>query len=248
MDQVRKTALVTGASGGIGMATAKLFAQNGYDIIIHYHHHVEKAQKLYDEIITIESEALIVKADLSSEVEVKQMFDQIKSFKGRIDVLVNNAGILDKTSRLDQMNQARLEKIFKTNIVSYFLCSKYAVLQMSTKYNGLGGVIINVSSKASVLGSANEYIDYAASKGAIDTLTKGLAQEVAEEGIRVNGIRPGFIDTAIHLDPNRLEKVKNNIPLKRIGKPLEVADAILFLASNQSSYITGSMIDIAGGR
>lgn len=247
----KKLVLITGASGGIGRETAKLLAKNNYFVVIHYHKNQQKAQAILKEIEAFNGHGLVVQADCSKEIEVKQLYETIDQINGRFYGLVNNVGTLDKKSRLDQMGEKRLNFIFQTNIISYFLCAKYAILRLSKKYGHTGGVIVNVSSRASVIGSANEYIDYAASKGAIDSLTVGLANEVANEGIRVNCVRPGFIETDIHLksgDPNRLEKIKANIPLKRAGKAYEVAESILWLISDKSSYTTGSFIDVAGGR
>ena len=187
----------------------------------------------------------------SIESEVVRLFNVVDKELGKITTLVNNAGILMSQMRLDKMGSERLNKIFSNNVISYFLCSREAVKRMSTKYGGNGGTIVNVSSAASRIGSPNEYIDYAASKGAIDTLTKGLSLEVANEGIRVNCVRPGFIDTEMHTDggdQNRIENVKNIIPMKRGGKPEEVAKAIYWLCSDDSSYATGAFLDLAGGK
>ncbi len=191
--------------------------------------------------------AIAVQADVSRESEVISLFEQCDEELGPLNVLVNNVGIVQESRRVDEINEKRLQETFLTNISSFFLCSKQAVLRMSTKYNGCGGVIVNVSSAASRLGSANEYIDYAASKGAVDSLTIGLSKEVAQEKIRINCVRPGFIKTEIHQDINRIENLKHKIPLQRGGEPREEAEAIVWLASDKASYITGSFIDIADG-
>ena len=245
-----KVAIVTGASRGIGAETAKLFSHNGYSVCINYLSNQNAAEKVKDEILCSGGNCLLVKADVSRESDVLRLFETVEKELGYISVLVNNAGILKKQCRLDEITNDRFKEVMLTNVMSCFLCSKEAIKRMSTKYGGNGGSIINISSGASKSDSPNKYIDYAASKGAIDTLTRGLALEVAEEGIRVNGVRPGFIHTDMHAcggEPNRIERLKSKIPLKRGGQPQEVAEAILWLATDKSSFVTGSFIDAAGG-
>lgn len=245
-----KVVLVTGGGRGIGAATAKLFAQHGYAVCINYKSNVETALSLAKEIISQGGRCVTLQADVSVEEDVIRLFSEIDRQLGRISVLVNNAGILKNQSRLEDMTAERINAIFSNNVTSYFLCCKEAVRRMSTKHNGKGGVIINVSSGAARSGSPNEYIDYAASKGAIDTLTKGLSLEVAQEGIRVNCVRPGLIHTNMHADggePERIERLKHIIPLQRGGQPHEVAEAIYWLACEKSSFSTGNFLDLAGG-
>lgn len=248
---MKKVILITGASRGIGAATAIKAAEKGYTVCINYLANHEAANIIVEKIQSQGGEALAIGADVSQEAEVERLFNIVDTKLGKIDALVNNVGILEQKMRLDQMSMTRLNRIFTTNITSHFLCARQAVLRMSTQYGGNGGAIVNVSSAASRLGSAGEYIDYAASKGAIDTLTIGLAREVASERIRVNCVRPGFIYTDIHAsggDPNRIERIKDQIPLKRGGTAEEVANAILWLLSEEASYTTGTFIDVAGGR
>ncbi|WPR70329.1 SDR family oxidoreductase [Flavobacterium sp. NG2] len=246
-----KTVLITGASRGIGAATAVLAAQKGYNVAVNYLKNKEAAEKTVTEILNLGGKAVAFQADVSKEKEVIDLFKNIVSHFGKIDTLVNNVGILENQSRLDNLKMDRLERVINTNIFSCFICSKEAIKQMSTAYGGNGGAIVNVSSIASKTGAPNEYIDYAATKGAIDALTTGLSKEVANEGIRVNAVRPGFIYTDIHADggePNRVERLKDSIPMKRGGSSTEVANAILWLLSDEASYVTGSFIDIAGGK
>jgi len=246
----RKIALITGASRGIGAKTAILFAKHGYDICINYKSNTEEAEKVMCQIREFGVRCKAVKADVSKEVEVKSLFSQVKEKLGTITVLVNNAGILKRQMPLVEMDEQRINQILTTNVTSYFLCAKYAIKTMSTKYGGIGGSIVNVSSGAAKSGSPNEYIDYAASKGAIDSMTLGLAKEVATQGIRVNCVRPGLIYTDMHADggePERIERLKNNVPMKRGGYPEEVAEAIYWLACDKSSFTTGGFIDVIGG-
>ena len=246
----KKVALITGASRGIGAATARLFAKHGYIVCVNYLSNNCAANKVVDEIILNGGSAIAIQADVNKESEVKALFDTISSEFGSIDVLINNAGILRSQSRFVDLNEERITKILTCNILSYFLCSKYAVQAMSSDFGGNGGSIVNVSSAASRTGAPNEYIDYAASKGAIDTLTIGLAKEVAAQGIRVNCVRPGLIYTDMHADggePNRVDRLKSKLPMQRGGEPEEVAEAIYWLASNKASYATGNFIDLAGG-
>ena len=245
-----KVAIITGAGRGIGAATAKLFARNGYAVCINYKSDKKSANDLAKLITADGGQCITVQADVSCENDVERLFSTIDNALVTVTVLVNNAGIVKKQSRLEDMNAERINSILTNNVTSYFLCCRAAVKRMSTRYSGLGGVIVNVSSGAALSGSPNEYIDYAASKGAIDTLTKGLSLEVAAEGIRVNCVRPGLIYTDMHADggePERIERLKDIIPLQRGGQPEEVAEAIYWLASEKSSFSTGNYLDLAGG-
>jgi NAD(P)-dependent dehydrogenase (short-subunit alcohol dehydrogenase family) len=245
-----KIVIITGASRGIGAATAKLFAQKGYAVCINFLTDENAAKQLKNEILQFHVKCITVKADVSKACEVQRLFDTVDKELGCLSVLVNNVGILKKQCRLDEIDEQRFSQVLTTNVMSCFLCSKQAVKRMSSKYGGKGGAIINVSSGAAKSGSPNEYIDYAASKGAIDSLTKGLALEVANEAIRVNAVRPGLIHTEIHTlggEPNRIDRLKSKIPMQRGGEPKEVAEAIYWLASEKSSFVTGSFVDIAGG-
>jgi NAD(P)-dependent dehydrogenase (short-subunit alcohol dehydrogenase family) len=245
-----KVVVITGASRGIGAATAKVFAQNGYAVCINFLTDETAAEQLKTDILQYAVKCITVKADVSKSCGVQHLFETVDKELGCLSVLVNNVGILKNQSRLDEIDEQRFSQVLTTNVMSCFLCSKQAVKRMSSKYRGMGGTIVNVSSGAAKSGSPNEYIDYAASKGAIDSLTKGLAMEVAAEGIRVNAVRPGFIDTDIHAaggEPNRIERLKSKIPMQRGGASLEVAEAIYWLASEKSSFVTGSFVDVAGG-
>ena len=246
----QKVVLITGAGRGIGAETAKLFASKGYAVCINYKTDEKSATTLANSITASGGKCITVQADVSREEDVTRLFTIVDKELGPLSVLVNNAGILKKQSRLVDMTAERINSILTTNVTSYFLCCKAAIKRMSTRYNGLGGVIVNVSSIAARTGSPNEYIDYAASKGAIDTLTKGLSLELAGEGIRVNSVRPGLIYTDIHADggePERVERLKNIIPMQRGGEAGEVAEAIYWLASEKSSYSTGNYLDLSGG-
>ena len=248
MDEVL---IVTGGSRGIGAATALIAGRSGYAVCVNYLKNKTAAKQIVAEIKADGGRAILVGADISQEEEVMELFRTVDERLGKISALVNNAGILEKQMRLEDMDAARLNRVFLTNITGSFLCAREAVKRMSTKNGGNGGAIVNVSSAAARLGSAGEYVDYAASKGAIDTFTRGLAQEVAEEGIRVNAVRPGVIDTDIHAsggEPGRVERIKASIPLKRGGRPEEVARAIMWLLSSESSYTTGALLEVSGGR
>jgi NAD(P)-dependent dehydrogenase (short-subunit alcohol dehydrogenase family) len=243
--------IVTGASRGIGAATAHLAAARGFRVCVNYLRQQRAAEDVVAAIRQKGGAAVAIQADVSSESEVVRLFDSAVSQLGPLTALVNNAGIVERQSRLDAIDAARLHRVFATNVVGSFLCAREAVRRMSTKYGGQGGSIVNISSGASRVGSPNEYIDYAASKGAIDTLTLGLAKEVAEEKIRVNAVRPGFIYTEIHAqggEPNRVDRVKSQVPMQRGGQPEEVANAVLWLLSEEASYVTGAILDVTGGR
>jgi NAD(P)-dependent dehydrogenase (short-subunit alcohol dehydrogenase family) len=243
--------IITGASRGIGAATARLAAQRGYAVCVNYASNREAADGVVTEIAKAGGRAIAVQADVAIEADVIRLFDAAAKALGPVTALVNNAGILEQQMRLDEMDADRFERVFATNITGSFLCAREAVRRMSTKHGGGGGAIVNVGSMASRLGSPGEYIDYAASKGAIDSLTIGLAREVAEEGIRVNAVRPGVIRTEIHAsggEPGRVDRVAKAVPMKRGGEPEEVAHAILWLLSSESSYSTGTFIDVSGGR
>lgn len=245
-----KVALITGSSRGIGAATARLFAQHGFNVCINYRTNADAAQTLKKSILAQGGHCISVQADIANEKDVMRLFSTIDQELGTLSVLVNNAGILKTQCRLEDMTAERINTVLTNNVTGCFLCCREAVKRMSTKHGGSGGAIVNVSSAAARTGSPNEYIDYAASKGAIDTLTKGLALEVADEGIRVNCVRPGLVHTDIHADggePDRIERLRDKIPLKRGGRPTEIAEAIYWLASDKSSYTTGSFIDLAGG-
>jgi NAD(P)-dependent dehydrogenase (short-subunit alcohol dehydrogenase family) len=243
--------IVTGGSRGIGAATARLAAARGYSVCVNYLNRRDAAEAVVAEITNAGGRATAIAGDVAKEAEVVRLFDEAQAKLGTLTALVNNAGILERQMRLDDMEAARLERVFATNITGAFLCAREAVRRMSTRHGGKGGGIVNVSSAASRLGGANDYIDYAASKGAIDTMTIGLAKEVAEEGIRVNAVRPGVIYTEIHAsggEAGRVDRVKSMVPMKRGGQPEEVARAILWLLSSESSYSTAAFIEVSGGR
>ncbi len=248
---MRKVVLVTGGSRGIGAATARMAAARGFSVGVNYRRDAAAAGQVADEIVRAGGRAVPVQADVASEGDVVRLFETIDRELGPLSALVNNAGILEQQMRLDAMDAARLGRVFATNVIGAFLCAREAVRRLSTRHGGRGGAIVNVSSGASRLGSPGEYVDYAASKGAIDTMTIGLAREVAEEGIRVNAVRPGFIYTDIHAsggEPGRVDRVKAFVPMQRGGRPEEVAAAILWLLSDDASYTTGTFIDVTGGK
>lgn len=247
----KKIAIVTGASRGIGRATALKLARQGYALAINYRSQSQAAEEVAALARDEGVEALAIAADVSTEAGVLALFEQVDRQLGTLTALVNNAGVLDTQARVAELSEQRIARIMQTNVTGPFLCCREAVLRMSTANGGSGGAIVNVSSAASRLGAPGEYVDYAASKAALDTLTLGLAKEVAAEGIRVNCVRPGLIYTDIHADggePGRVDRLKSSLPMQRGGKPEEVADGIAYLLSDEASYITGSFLDMAGGR
>jgi len=243
--------LVTGGSRGIGAATARLAAQRGFDVCINYNRSAESAARVARDCRNLGRRALVVQADVSAESGVLRLFDAVDRELGPLAGLVNNAGILETQTRVEAIAADRLGRVMAANVIGPFLCAREAVKRMSTRHGGAGGSIVNVSSVASRLGSPDEYVDYAASKGAIDAMTIGLSKEVAGEGIRVNAVRPGFIYTDIHAsggEPGRVDRGASGLPMKRGGRPEEVAEAIMWLLSDAASYVTGTFIDLAGGR
>jgi NAD(P)-dependent dehydrogenase (short-subunit alcohol dehydrogenase family) len=246
-----KTILITGGSRGIGAACALLAAEHGYRVCINYRTDAAAAVAVVRVIEAGGGTAFALQADVADEAEVMRMFAAIDAHCGRLDALINNAGILARQMRVEQMDAARINRILATNVTGSFVCAREAVLRMSTRHGGTGGAIVNISSRAAVLGSAGEYVDYAASKAALDALTIGLSKEVAAEGIRVNGVRPGLIDTTMHAsggEPGRVERLKASVPMGRGGQAEEVARAALWLLSDEASYTTGTFIDVSGGR
>jgi len=248
---MKKVVVITGGSRGIGATTAHLAAERGYAVCVNYHHNRKAADTVVSRIERTGGQAIAVAADVSSESDVIQLFKTVDKELGIVNALVNNVGILEQQMRLEDMDASRLNRIFTTNISGYFLCAREAVRRMSTRHGGAGGAIVNVSSGASRLGSPGEYVDYAASKGAIDTMTIGLAKEVAAEDIRVNAVRPAFIYTDIHAsggEARRVDRIKEFVPMRRGGQAVEVAYAILWLLSDEASYSTGTFIDVTGGK
>ncbi len=246
-----RVVLITGASRGIGAATARLAAERGDDVAVNYARDADAAKAVVDACLASGVRAIGVRADVADEAAVVAMFDAVADQLGAVDVLVNNAGILHTQMRFDEMTVERWREVLDVNVVGAFLCAREAVRRMSTRHGGGGGAIVNVSSVASFLGSPGEYVDYAATKAAIDTLTIGLGKEVATEGIRVNAVRPGVIHTDIHAsggEPGRVERVAPSVPMQRGGDAIEVARTILWLASDEASYITGTIVDCSGGR
>ena len=243
--------LITGASRGIGAAAARLAAQQGYNVVISYFSDEASAAGVTSDVQAAGRQALAIRADSADPGQVARMFAEIDHTFGRLDVLVNNAAILNTQSRLEDIGFERMQRIFAVNSIGPMLCAQEASRRMSLRHGGQGGVIVNVSSGAARLGSPNEYIDYAASKGALESFTIGFSKEVAREGIRVNGVRPGHIYTEMHAsggEPGRVDRVKDLVPMGRGGQPEEVARAILWLASAEASYVTGTFLDVTGGR
>lgn len=243
--------VITGASRGIGAATAKLAAEKGYAVAVNYRQQRDAADGVVAAIRSLGGRATAIRADVSVEADVERLFLEAEAELGQIVGLVNNAGVLAAQGRVDAMDLSRWQRVFATNVFGTFLCCREAIRRFSTYHGGNGGSIVNVSSVASRLGAAGEYVDYAASKGAVDTFTLGLAREVAKEGIRVNGVRPGIIETEIHAsggDPGRAERLAPSVPQGRPGQPIEVAEAILWLMSDAASFVTGTLLDVSGGR
>jgi len=248
---MKPVVLVTGGSRGIGAATARLAARRGYRVCLSYVSNEAAARGVVAEIESNGGEAVAVTADVAVEADVLRLFDTVDRLFGRVNALVNNAGVLEHHMRVEAMSLGRLQRVLATNVIGAFLCAREAVKRMSTRHGGSGGAIVNVSSMAARLGAPNEYVDYAASKGAIDSMTIGLAREVAAEGIRVNAVRPGVIYTDIHAsggEPGRVDRIKGSVPMQRGGTADEVAQAILWLLSAEASYSTGAFIDVSGGR
>lgn len=243
--------LITGGSRGVGAATARLAAKQGYDVAISYVSNASAAQAVVADIETMGRRALAVRADSAEPGQVEQLFTAIDDTLGRIDVLVNNAAVLELQSRLEDLSFERMQRVFAVNAIGPILCAQQASKRMSHRHGGRGGSIVNISSAAARLGSPNEYVDYAASKGALETFTTGFAKEVAREGIRVNCVRPGHIYTEMHArggEPGRVDRVKDSIPMGRGGQPEEVARAILWLAGDEASFVTGTFLDVTGGK
>jgi NAD(P)-dependent dehydrogenase (short-subunit alcohol dehydrogenase family) len=243
--------VITGASRGIGAATALLAAEDGHDVCVNFRANEAAAAAVVAQVRARGRRAIAVQADVASETEVVRLFETAVATLGPLSGLVNNAGILERQARVEHIDAARLARVFATNVGGAFLCAREAVRRMSTRHGGGGGAIVNVSSRAAVLGAPGEYVDYAASKAALDALTTGLAKEVAGEGIRVNGVRAGIIETGIHAsggEPGRVARLGPQVPMGRGGRPIEVARAILWLLSDESSYTTGTFLDVSGGR
>ena len=248
---MKPIALITGGSRGIGAATALLAAQKGFAVAVNYTANALAADEVVRQIRAGGGTAITVQGDVGIEADILAMFDKVDAKLGPLTALVNNAGVVDVASRVDAMSATRLKRMFDINVLGSMICAREAVKRMSTKHGGAGGTIVNLSSVAAKLGGPGQYVDYAASKGAIDTFTIGLAKEVALEGIRVNAVRPGIIETDIHAsggEPNRARQMAPMVPMQRAGTALEVAQAIAWLMTDESSYCTGTIIDVAGGR
>lgn len=245
------TLLITGGSRGIGAATAVLAAMRGYDVCLSYRTAANEAADVVERIQRAGQRGVAVQADVAIEADVLRLFETCDRALGTLTALVNNAGVVDMKARVDEMSLPRLQRMFAVNVVGSILCAREAVRRMSTRRGGAGGAIVNVSSAAARLGSPGEYVDYAAAKAAIDTFTVGLAKEVATEGIRVNAVRPGIVETDIHASggqPDRLGRIAPLVPMQRPGRPDEIASAILSLLSDDASYTTGALLDVSGGR
>lgn len=246
-----KTLLVTGGSRGIGAAVVRMAAARGWRVAFSYASNREAADILLRNLEQAGAEALAVQADVGKEADILRLFENVDARFGPLHGLVNNAGVVDQKARVDEMSAERLERMFRVNTIGSILCAREAVKRMASRHGGQGGAIVNLSSAAARLGSSGEYVDYAASKGAIDTFTVGLAREVVTEGIRVNAVRPGMIDTEIHASggqPDRIERLRDMIPMKREGRADEIAAAVLWLLSDEASYTTGALLDVSGGR
>ena len=242
--------MITGGGRGIGAATAVACARAGFDVCLSYHTDADAAAAVVSACERTGVRSSAAAADIGVEADVVRLFTEADRL-GPVTALVNNAGIVAPKSRVDELGAARIERMLRTNVVGPFLCAREAVLRMSTRHGGGGGSIVNISSRAAVLGSAGEYVDYAASKAAIDTMTIGLAQEVASEGVRVNAVRPGIVQTGIHASggqPDRVERMRDRIPMGRAGLPEEVAAAVVWLLSDEASYVTAALLDVGGGR
>ena len=249
--RMKKVMLITGASRGIGAATARLAGERCYAVAVNYASSADAAKRVVADIEAKGGVAIAIQGDVAQEADILRVFKTVDEKLGTLSVLINNAGILETQMRLDEMTGQRIDRVFGVNVRGSFLCAREAVKRMSTKHGGKGGAIVNLTSKASKIGSPNEFIDYAASKGAIDTMTVGLAKEVATEGIRVNAVAAGLIATDIHIaagEPGRPERMKGAIPMQRAGTVEEVAKAILWLAGDDASYTTGSILEVTGGR
>jgi NAD(P)-dependent dehydrogenase (short-subunit alcohol dehydrogenase family) len=250
VDTESKALIITGGGRGIGSSTARLAGSRGYSVCVNYLRDKAAAESVVRQIQSSGGKAIAVKADVSSESDVVRLFETAEGELGSITALVNNAATLEPQMRLDSMDAARFGRLFATNVIGTMLCAREAVRRMSTRHGGDGGAIVNLSSVASGYGSPGEYVDYAATKGAVDTFTTGLAKEVADERIRVNAVRPGYIHTELHAkggEPNRVARLKDRVPMRRGGEPGEVAAAILWLLSDEGSYVTGAILNVAGG-
>ncbi|RZJ13235.1 MAG: SDR family oxidoreductase [Acidovorax sp.] len=251
MSDTQRIALITGGSRGIGAATARLAARQGWAVAVNYAHDKDAAHAVVASITAAGGTAMAVQADVADEAQVLAMFAAVDAQLGRLSALVNNAGVVDVPARVEAMGVARLKRMFDINVIGSFICAREAVLRMGTRHGGAGGSIVNVSSAAARLGAAGQYVDYAAAKGAIDTMTLGLAREVAADGIRVNAVRPGLIETDIHASgglPDRVRDLAHQVPMLRGGTANEVAEAIVWLMSPAASYTTATLMDVSGGR